>query len=85
MKYLKLEVTRESGTELYIEVPDDFNIDAIGHQRFKEEIGRIAAETTDDSDWEDWEWEKDVTVQSVKVVRKEEAEQYCIGTMKVTA
>lgn len=84
MKYLKLEVTRESGTDLYVEVPDDFSIDAIGHSKFKEEIGRIAAETTDDSDWDDLEWDKDVTVQSSKVVSKAEAEQYIVGTLKVT-
>lgn len=81
MKYLKVEVTRTESTELYIEVPDEFDGATIMHQSFQERIGKIAMETTDSMDWDNYGWEENIEVQSVKTVSKDEAEQYMVGTL----
>lgn len=41
-------------------------------------IGRAAKQTTTDSDWDNYGWEKDVEVQGYKPVEASEAEQYRI-------
>ena len=82
MKYLKVGVTRESSTDLYIEVPDDFDPMSILRASHRNEIGLIAAQTTDDSDWDQFEWEKTVEAHEVTEVTEAEATQFIVGTLR---
>lgn len=82
MKYARLIVTRTESTELYVEVPDDFDINQMIRNEHAKEVARIAAETTDSFDWDKSEWEDTVEVQSVKEVKEAEAKQYLMGTWR---
>lgn len=82
-KFVRVCVTRTESTELYVSVPDDFNNGDLMGGKYKEEIGRIAAETTDSMDWDVSEWEDTVEVQSVADVEEKEADQYMWGELKV--
>jgi hypothetical protein len=74
MKYLRIVVTKTSASELYVEVPDDFN------ERDFKSINKIPLreailETIDRDDWDsdhdsEFEWEK------VSVVKEDEAKMY---------
>lgn len=80
-KFLRVEVTRTSSTELYIEVPDDFKeSDLLG--KYQSEVGKLSSETTNDYDWDTSEWEDTVEVQSIKVVTEEEARLYSVGKLQ---
>lgn len=82
-KYLKVGITRLVGTELYIEVPDDFEPSEIMNREHFKELARIASETASDSDWDNEEpLEETIEVCSVGVVSKAESDQYATGTLK---
>lgn len=83
MKFLKLGVIRQSSTDLYVEVPDDFDPVEILRSKHQEAVGKIAFETTDSTDWDDFEWEKDVEVCSVEPVSESEARQFTVGRLVV--
>lgn len=83
MKYLKVEVTRQSSTDLFVEVPDDFDPALMLRDKYRKQLGRIAMETTDRLDWDDYEWENTVEAHGVKVVSEKEASDYMIGTLSV--
>ena len=82
-KFLKVSVTRAESTLLYVEVPDDFDPCMIFRDRYGEELGRIALETTDRSDWDEYEWEKTVEAQEVVSVDAETANQFMVGTLRL--
>lgn len=81
-KFLRVEVTRTSSTELYIEVPDDFK-EADLLRKYQSEVGKLAKETTTDCDWDSSEWEDTVEVQSVSAVSEKEAKLYSVGTLQI--
>lgn len=70
--YIRVEVTRPQSTELYLKVPKGWMLG----RRDRKLLGIAAKETTDDSDWDSWEWEKTVEIQSSRACTKEEAERY---------
>lgn len=82
-KFMRVYVTRTESTELYVSVPDDFDKADLMGGKYKDEIGRIAAETTDSMDWDVSEWEDTVEVQSVTDVNEKEADQFMWGELKV--
>ena len=82
-KFLKVKVTRTDSSELYIEVPDDFDPKLLLLGRNRDQLGLIAMETTDRSDWDNTAWEETVEAHSVSVVDQSEAENYIIGTWQV--
>lgn len=82
MKFLKVGVTRESSTDLYVEVPDDFDPAAIMRASYRDEVSTIAAETTDGTDWDDVDWHKSVEVHEVAVVTESEAKQFMVGRLR---
>jgi hypothetical protein len=77
--YLRVTVTRSESTELYIEVPDDFEVNEIIKHKHQKRIAEIADEITDDSEWDSSEWKGTVDVQSVSVVSDVEAKKYKVG------
>lgn len=79
MAFLKVAVTRSSSTDLYIEVPDDFNSSHVMMRKNQQILGEIARVTTDDIDWEDIGWEETVEAHSVVRVTEAEAKQYQVG------
>ena len=77
---MKVEVSRKEYSELYLEVPDDFD-----HRRIDPDILKEAAIKTLDSDfdWDDFGWSETVEEESVEVVGEEIANQfevYKVGT-----
>ena len=81
--FLKVEITRTESTELYIEVPDDFDRSLLVRNEYQKELARIADETTDYSDWDNSEWEDTIKVQSISRVSENEAKQYSCGKLEV--
>lgn len=82
--FLKVEVTRTESTELYVEVPDDFDHSQLMRHEYQKELARIADETTHDSlDWDNSEWEETVEVQSISKVSEDQAKQYTCGKLEV--
>ena len=75
MKYLKVTVSKEKYTDVYISVPDDFDPrDMFTYRQKKIDIPAIVEEQiTDDIAWET---EPAVSVHGVGEVEKEEFEQY---------
>lgn len=82
MKYLKLEVTKEAVTDLYVEVPDDFDDKTIMRGVHRKELGQIARDTTDSFDWDEHGWEESLEVHGVAVVDEKEAKQFRVGTLR---
>lgn len=81
MKYLKLEITRTEGTDIYVKVPDDFDHNALIRAEHAGKIGRIAKETVMNGEWDNYGWEENIEVQSIKVVPESEATQYAVGEL----
>jgi hypothetical protein len=68
MKFVKIYVAKEVYSEVYIEVPDDFDVSKATHLDFVE-----ACEVTLDScDWSD----ADISFKGAEFVPKEEAENF---------
>ena len=83
-RLLKVTVTRTSSTDLYIEVPDDFPVVEILQNKYQTELERIALETTDRSDWDEYEWEKTVEAQEVAVADPCDVDQFMQGTLRIS-
>ncbi len=66
-KFLEVEVTRQQGTTVYIEVPDDFDPVSARHH-----VKLAAIHTVGRHEWDDDGWENTVELESVKVVTEEE-------------
>ena len=81
-KFLKVGVTKTFSTDLYVEVPDDFDPVSIMRASHRDVIGTIAMETTDRSDWDEFEWEKTVEACEVMVVPESEASQFMVGRLR---
>ena len=80
--YLRVEVTRLQGTELYLKIPKGWRP---SNRRDYELLGKAAAETTDNDDWDNGDdpgWENTLEIQSYTPISKEEAEQYEIYEIK---
>lgn len=71
-EYLRVEVTREQATEIYLKVPIGWRPVGRAHRV----LGRAAKATTERSDWDDFGWEHTVTLQTYSVIDKKEAERY---------
>jgi hypothetical protein len=71
-KFIKIEVTKSYGTDLYVEVPDDFEINAVNIRKI--DLNKAAEETCTRSDWQ--EEENSVEWQSFKPVREAAAKRY---------
>lgn len=80
---MKVTVTRSESTELYVEVPDDFEQGELLRNKYQSEMGRIAMETTDSSDWDKYRWSETVEVQAVVDVDAWIADQFMIGTLRI--
>lgn len=77
-EYIRVEVTREQSTEIYMKVPKDWR--PIG--RNIHAVSRAAKETTLDGDWDDFGWEQTVGVLSCGVVDEKEAMHYPVYEVK---
>ena len=53
--------------------------------KHQEAVGKIAYDTTDSMDWDDFEWQKDVEVHEVAVVSESEARQFAVGRLNLVA
>ena len=82
MKFLKVQVVKKSHTDVYIEVPDDFEPRDIMHHKYREQIGKIAEETTQTYDWDEYGWEEDVDVEAASVVEESEAKEHQCGKLE---
>lgn len=83
MKYFKASVTKQLTTDIYIEVPDDFNGVELLRSKYRDEIGRIAFDTTDDGDWDAYGLEHAVECNCAKEVSEEEANSFSVGILQV--
>lgn len=81
-KFLKVGVTKTLSAYLYVEVPDDFDLGTIMRASHRAELGKIALETTDRSDWDEFEWEKTIEACQAKVVSESEASQFMVGRLR---
>jgi len=81
MKFLKVHVTRESHSELYVMVPDDFQVEEVRRSKYLTRLGRIAEETTLDSDWDDTDWEHTIRVVDFESMSEEDAKEVCWGAL----
>jgi hypothetical protein len=82
-KFLRVTVTRSESTELYVQVPDDFRPEDMLRYKYREELGRIAIETTDRSDWDNYAWPESIEVQGVVAVDAETANEFMVGTLRL--
>lgn len=73
-EFLRVEVTRAQGTELYMKVPKGWRPTG----RNSRVLGKAAMETTERSDWDGYGWEQTVELQSCAVVAEKEARAYAI-------
>ena len=80
-EFLRVEVTRAQGTELYMKVPKGWRPTG----RNSRVLGKAAAETTGRSDWDDYGWEQTVEMQSYSVVNEKEARGYMLYEVKPEA
>jgi hypothetical protein len=83
-KWFELNVVRKSYTSIYVEAPDGVTPAMLMLAKNSREIGRIADETTDRHDWDDFGWEEDVEVTSVKEVTEEKAKEFEVGQIGLT-
>lgn len=81
MKWLKIHVTRETFTDLYAQVPDDFELAEIGRSKYSDAIVRLARDTTESMDWCEWEWPNSVRVVDAVFVPENDARDYAWGTL----
>ena len=81
MKYLAIEVAKSATTDLFVEVPDDFDEKQFMRGLHRKELGRIARETTNEWEWDDFGWDDSLEIIEVKVVEESEAKQFKIGTL----
>ena len=79
--FLKVGVTRKAYSELYIEVPDGFDKNKLRSYELSKELGKVAKETTDSCDWENYGWEDDLDVDDINEVSVEEANLYKVGKL----
>lgn len=77
-EFLRVEVTRAQGTELYIKVPKGWRPTG----RNSRVLGKAAKETTERSDWDDYGWEQTVEMQSCAVVDEKEARAFALYEVK---
>jgi hypothetical protein len=68
MKFVKIYVAKETYSEVYIEVPDDFDVSKARYLDFCE----ACVQTLDNCDWSD----ADITFKRAEIVPREEAEKY---------
>lgn len=78
MKYLKLEVSREWLTEMYVEVPDDFETKAIHSTKYARAIDRLANHMHDG----DWQSSALVEIMEVEEVDAAVAKQFTVGRLE---
>ena len=81
MKWLKIHVTRESHTEVYVQVPDDFDLRDVRREKTLKQIQKIADETTEPGDWDTNGWEQTVRVVDAESVSEEEARDFAWGKL----
>lgn len=82
MPFVRVIVTRQESTELYIEVPEGFDGSKLMHHTYQKEVARITSETTTEAKWDSSEWEDTVEVQSIANVPESEAMKYICGKLK---
>lgn len=75
-KFIKIEVARTETTDLYIKVPEDFNIQDVHKKEFRKELAFIADDTTDDMDWS---LEDEIHIMGIRHVGEKEASEFCVG------
>jgi hypothetical protein len=80
-EFLRVEVTRTQSTELYLKVPNGWR----PRGRDYKILGKAAKETTDRSDWDDYQWENTVEMQSCSVCQEKEATQFRLYEVKPEA
>ena len=84
MAFVRVIVTRQESTELYIEIPDGFDMNLLMRNQYQRELARIADKTADDAlDWDNSEWEDTLQVQRISKVTEHEARQYACGELVV--
>lgn len=79
MKYLKVQVARKAWTDLYVSVPDSFQKDDLRKWMYRDKVAKIAAETTDGSDWDSFGWEEDLEINGIQEVDEVEARSFSVG------
>jgi len=72
-KFLKLEVLKQSATDVYIEVPDDFDIT---RHLPRELLKKAVVETTHPSDWDDSGSENHIEINGRTFVEDKEGKAY---------
>jgi len=80
-EFLRVEVTRAQGSQLYMKVPKGWRPTG----RNSRVLGKAAKETTERSDWDDYGWEQTVEMQSCAVVDEKEARGYALYEVKPEA
>ena len=73
-EYVKMEVTRTSSTDIYFKVFKGENI--VSLSRNKPIIAKCIEETTSEMDWDEYNWEKYVEVESARVCKESTALRY---------
>jgi hypothetical protein len=75
-RFLKVSITREQSSVIYVKVPDGFENNSIRQHR--DEINSITEDTVYESDWMD----SFIGVESVKEIPEEEFRQWSSGEIK---
>ena len=83
MVTFKVAVTKTLPSRIYVQVPDDFNVRDFMNPKYQSELGRIAFETTDGCDWDEFEWESSVQAVQVTPATEEEVSDYEVGVLRI--
>lgn len=73
MKYLKVEVSREEYSEVYVSVPDDFSAMSFYAAKSAIDLQQLVKDQCRDYDWEKG---NDIEIQSIVTVEESEAKAY---------
>jgi len=72
-KFLKLEISRSESTDIYLEVPDDFDL---GRHLPWTLLTEAAVKTVSNGDWDNFGWESTLEVHGRTIVKEDEAKGY---------
>lgn len=73
-EYIEVKVSRSEVTSVFLKVPKGWKPQGKDYKL----IGRAAKETTEDCDWDNWLWEQNVDIISVKPATEGEALSYSV-------
>lgn len=82
MKFLKVQVARKAWTDLYVSVPDSFQKDDLRKWMYRDKVAKIAAETTNSSEWDEYGWEEDLEINTIQEVDEIEAIAFSVGEIE---